>query len=222
AEHLKDLAQMLDDDTVVGIFNEELSREEDGQKRYIDLWRRSEDERCLFARVWRIGRDEWEMQNETGDDHGTIIIKRIAIERARDGLTNDSKIYFRFRVMLPQGEENPFIKTIKPKDRSFLSGFDRLECIDFRLNESRNLPQKISRLLGDSNFSCFNMQQIHFLLAIDVSADYISGHSHFHKCRMLENGLWNKYTGSELSSHMVIYHWKVSHSDGPIRDFNAF
>lgn len=224
---LQDLAPKLNDsDTIVGVFNEPLFRE-DGERDSIHLKKADDDgAKNLFARVWRFEDAEWTKAEPCADIPGTIIqINAMAMERARNGLPDDANIYFRFRIAFPRPASNPFVRTIKPGDVPLLSGFDRLECVDFRLNESRNLPPTISRMMSDNGNSHFTILQIHFLLATDVRADYVSGHRQFHKCRMLESGIWEAYAGTDLPAHMVIYHWKVPHGEGstaPVRDFNAF
>jgi|GEM_PF-2648928 len=222
---IEDLAPKFDEKIVVGVFNEELYREDGNQYKYIDLSRIIDGQRTSYARIWRLETDE--METEILDDPiGTIIkIKRISIDRAINNINSESQIYFRLRLYLSHIVDNPFIKTITPWDGRLLSGFDRLECVDFRLNELRNLPQPVTRKLRDRGNTVFHIEQIHFLLATDVRAEFVSGHQQFHKSRMLESGMWDEYVGDILPSHMVIYHWKVplqEAHDTSIRDFNAF
>jgi hypothetical protein len=227
-ESVTDLAPKFKNiDTVTGVFNEPLSCEV-REDKFIHLNKGTDSkENVLFARMKPLDDDEWErVCDQSTGDLGTIIkIKKMAIDRVLNELPSGACIYFRFRFKFFKSSKNPFIQTIKPGDFHLLSGFERLDCVDFRLNELRNLPSSISSRLRDSASKRFGIQEINFLLATDAKADYVSGHRQFHKCRMLERGLWREYVEGNLPAHMVIYHWKVPHgqgSDVPFREFNAF
>lgn len=221
-----DLASTLNDtNTVVGIFNEPYSCEDDGNGSVHLNYTDENGDRALFARIWKLNEGEWTVEKAIDAEGSTITIESQALERARKDLSREAKIYFRLRIALANKDSIPFVTTLKPGDIHLLSGFERLECVDFRLNETRNLPLSISRLMSDNGKGLLEISEIHFLLATDVRADYVSGHKQFHKCRMLESNLWEKYAAVTLPDQLVIYHWKVTQNGEapkPIRDFNAF
>lgn len=126
--------------------------------------------------------------------------------------------YFRFRLKL---KSNKIISTVnRSKGRIITTDFDEHELIDFRVNESRNLPNDISRKVAN----CKYLQKIHFFLIRDAYSDYKGAHSAYERCRLLERELWKEYLSPvELKNdvQMLIYHWKHTAENG-IDHFAAF
>ena len=97
--------------------------------------------------------------------------------------------YIRFRVVIKQGKGNP-LSSIESRKGAFLTGnFERDEIVDFRINESRNLPGTVRAQLFDNS----NIKLVHFFLIRDSSNDLKISHTSYKRCRILENGLWNSY-----------------------------
>lgn len=97
--------------------------------------------------------------------------------------------YIRFRVVIKQGKGNP-LSSIEPRKGAFLTGnFERDEIVDFRINESRNLPGTVRAQLFENS----NIKLVHFFLIRDSSNDLKISHTSYKRCRILENGLWNSY-----------------------------
>ena len=235
-EDLKDLSEKLDKQTLDAIFNEDISTTTDSEGECIKMNMPSSNDENSSIILWRLdhsstSNSDLSVVSDYNRKDSIFKISENAVSRARDCLEKEDnrngneRIYFRLRVELNKVNQNPFVQTVKPNDNKLLSGFDRLEFVDFRLNERRNLPDAISRTIHNTENSYFDVSQIHFLLATDVNADYVSAHRQFSKCRMLENTLWNAYTDKRLTSHMVVYHWKAysgSEKGGSKKGFNAF
>jgi len=230
--NLEDLAKRFkDSDIVTGIFNEPINCLNTSHgNNIIPLIRQTDS--SVYTNVYeftvtnnRINKDE--LNIEPRDDGGTVIhITSKVFERVRR--SNLESLYFRLRIKLPPKIQTPFAKKFYPKDRVFLSGFERIQYVDFRYNELRNLPQEINRELTDPKNSYLHIQRIDFLLVVAATVELRNGHKPFNKSRLLEKELWSKYIDRELgpSDEMVIFHWKepkeTKEEKEPIRDFNAF
>lgn len=133
--------------------------------------------------------------------------------------------YFRFRIRLNNEDEKSISTINKPTWSTITNYFEVSEIIDFRVNESRNLPDKVKRNLRDSNY----LKKIHFFLIRDTRSEYKMSHFLYHRCRLLESDLWDKYLGindqnvnkSNNKKQMLIYHWKNDDDNG-IDHFSAF
>jgi hypothetical protein len=117
--------------------------------------------------------------------------------------------YFRFRINLGSEDKKSISQLYVPKDAKLklLSRIESIEIVDFRVNEVRNLPQKIvSRLKNDS---CIT--SVHFFLIRETNFEHKLSHSEFKRCRLLEKGIWDSYLNlkSDISipEQMLIYHW---------------
>jgi hypothetical protein len=171
--------------------------------------------------------DESELKVKECNGGSIIEITRAAIARASKGLETDQPSYYRIRLRLTGAASCAFVKTITPTDKTLLSGFDSTEYIDFRLNQARNLPDQIQRIMADAwRGSTPNFKRVDFLLVMGVAADLVGGHE-IQKHRLLEADLWKNYLGrgdsNVLPEGMVIYHWRKKAEDGgSVDDFNAF
>lgn len=120
-------------------------------------------------------------------------------------VTHDN--YFRFRLKL---QSSDIISKVNRSTGNYITtDFDEHELVDFRVNESRNLPDGISKKI----IQCSYLKKVHFFLIRDAYSDYKGAHSAYERCRLLEDDLWKDYLSPiELTGNaqMLIYHWKAS------------
>jgi hypothetical protein len=145
-------------------------------------------------------------------------------------LDPERDLYFRFRINLNDEDEKSISTIYEPTWSSFTNYFEVSEIIDFRVNESRNLPDKVKSNLTDSSY----LRKIHFFLIRDTLSEYKMSHSIYNRCRLLESDLWDKYLGvndqngsnqvNNNKKQMLIYHWKEikKDDDNGIDHFSAF
>lgn len=114
--------------------------------------------------------------------------KKTEPARNNESTTNPDR-YIRFRIVIKQGKGNP-LSSKESRQGAWLTGnFERDEIVDFRVNESRNLPGTVRTQLFENS----NIKQVHFFLIRDSSTDLKISHTSYKRCRILENGLWNSY-----------------------------
>ena len=64
-----------------------------------------------------------------------------------------------------------------------------------------------------------------FLAVVPVVSDITSSHAEWHKSRLLENEIWERYVPQSLDDGMVVYHWRKVFEDDdpkPLRGFSSF
>ncbi|MCX7097709.1 MAG: hypothetical protein NTV43_07360 [Methylococcales bacterium] len=147
--------------------------------------------------------------NITHQDGGSILsFPKNLIICSTNGKNDDIFGYFRFRIKLNSEDKKSISQLYVSKDAKFLSRMESIEIVDFRVNEVRNLPQKIVSCL--SNDSCIT--SVHFFLIRETNSEHKLSHSEFKRCRILEKNLWDSYLSvpSDISipDQMLIYHWK--------------
>ncbi len=236
SSNVTDLSSMFKESSIAtGIFNTHLTAANASNSAWVDLTESASN--SFFARVYRFaagenGLEKGELALEECNGGTLLKITSAAIERGCEDLKDDQRLYCRLRVVLPSTEGNGFVNVITPPDRHLLSSSDNIEYIDFRLNQARNLPDNIQRLMATASRGHVLPQitRVDFLLVVGVAADHVGGHE-IHKHRLLETELWKKYLAHgdkvDLQDGMVIYHWrdKIDSPDDKNRsvgDFNAF
>lgn len=128
--------------------------------------------------------------------------------------------YFRFRLKLSPTDTKNILTKDRPTYSAVTNNHEVTETIDFRINETRNLPTTVSRSIRDKGV----IKKIHFFLIRDGREEYKMSHINYKRCRILENDLWGQYlstNGDQFKDQMLIYHWATK--DGEVIDhFSAF
>lgn len=157
----------------------------------------------------------------SNEAEGTLLtITRDAINDTCHQLQPGCPAYFRLRAFLPLGDSQPFVEVTSPQDRYFQSGFEEIECVDFRLNEARTLPQRIESLMRTPpNEQAVSLTRVAFLTAIPVSAELTGTSIPTYKNRVLERGIWDEYVGT-MPTGMMVYHWR--NQTPVVKEFSAF
>lgn len=140
-----------------------------------------------------------------------------------DNISLDAENYFRFRIILTPSAAQTISQIYKANDSAITSHFEKTEMIDFRVNESRNLPEHIRGLVEKNSY----LYRVHFFLIREANSEYKMSHSQYSRCRILENDLWNNYledgdTSEKEPNQMLIYHWKSNKEENGIDHFSAF
>ena len=133
-------------DLAEGIFNKDLTCNVAAHPASVELLYAGQQH--SFCRVHIFSVDEAagtlhpnQLTVENLDGGTLIVITRAAIDAVCDGLGPDVPAYFRLRAYATAPDRtNAFIRTIKPKDRAFQTGYSVVEYVDFRLNEARVSP----------------------------------------------------------------------------------
>lgn len=137
-------------------------------------------------------------------------------------LDNDRESYFRFRIELNESDIKSLSRVYDPKWSLITNYFETCEIIDFRINEARNLPDDVKKELVEPSY----IKKVHFFLIRDAKSEYRMSHDAYHRCRILENDIWDKYLGTDIDdtvdSQMLIYHWKEKSDIESIEHFSAF
>jgi len=137
----------------------------------------------------------------------------IAINHQFNGTTiiincqeSDEKTYFRFRI---NGDYLHSLSDIqKPSNAVVQSAFSKIELIDFRVNETRDLDLDLLECI--KNEKALRIKKAHFFFICSSNEDVLGSHKPYVSCRNLENYRWLNYVGQEKLNPKQIflaYHW---------------
>lgn len=211
-----------------GIFNEvlQVTAPVPGGPRSVALLGQSG---AIFCRVHCFaegtgGLDSTELNVQRRYSGTVLTITAAAVNEARRHAAPLAPTYFRLRIRLKDGDENPFVKVIKPTDRRFQSGYEEIEYIDFRMNEARTLPTPVEQAMRTDSGpgGAIPIELVAFLTAVPVHSEMTVSNNPSHKMRLLEQS-WNDYVACGIPQGMVVYHWRRDATTSkPINDFSAF
>lgn len=127
------------------------------------------------------------------------------------GLTD---FYIRFRI-----DQQEMVQLLWSQETSsntiFQSAFSQNEITELRVNEKRNLPSTVLRIMqkdmppSPDNF--ITIESLDFIYVCSQSEDITHYHSSPRKSRRLEPGIWESYSGlklSKLTTPLLAYHWR--------------
>jgi len=130
--------------------------------------------------------------------------------------SNARKTYIRIRI---GGNYCDKIGTIEKPSNSFIqSAFSKIEFIDFRVNDLRDLNYSLIEQINKEVIFKFN--KIHFYFVCSSTEDIIGSHIPCLNSRNLEQNKWQKYLHDNIKSkdkNMLAYHWK----EIEVKNFNV-
>lgn len=116
------------------------------------------------------------------------------------------RCYIRFRV--PIKDINSFKHSANISDDFFQSAFSKIDMIDFRINDRREIDKKVLENLREGSFSAFQFNEAHFFYVAD-SKENIRNGSVIHKdCRIMERERWKDYFPETENINYLAYHWE--------------
>lgn len=126
------------------------------------------------------------------------------------GLEELDIIYIRFRIKGNALKHHIYFDS-EPLNKSFESAFSGTRMIDFKINEKRNIEEKVRAEIIVNHEELAKLKAVHFLLMEPSAYGVESFDDHKMSCRELEKGLWDNYLGMPIDftkGHILAYHWR--------------
>lgn len=130
---------------------------------------------------------------------------------SNSGLNDLDTVYIRFRLKGTALKHHIYFDS-EPLNKSFESAFSGTRMVDFKINEKRNIDEKVRAELIVNHEELAKLKTIHFLLMEPSAYDVNSFDNSNMNCRELEKDLWDDYLGMTIDfkkGHILAYHWKA-------------
>lgn len=125
-------------------------------------------------------------------------------------LKDVQNIYIRFRIK-SDGLKDSLYFDSELLNKSFESAFSGTRVIDFKINEKRNIEEKIKADVLINGHTWAKLKKVHLLVMEPSSYDLTSFSEGNMTCRELEAQIWDDYLETKIDfskSHVLVYHWK--------------
>lgn len=129
-----------------------------------------------------------------------------------NALKDTNRIYLRFRIKGSSLSYNIYFDS-EPMNKSFESAFSGTRMIDFKINEKRNIEEKVRAEISVNHEKFAALNRVHFLVMEPSAYEVRAFGNQDMSCRELEEGLWDNYFGDKLDfskGHILAYHWKTT------------
>ncbi|WPV00576.1 hypothetical protein SNE26_02200 [Mucilaginibacter sp. cycad4] len=134
---------------------------------------------------------------------------------------SQEQTYFRFRI---SGNYLLSLSDIqKPSNAVVQSAFSKIELIDFRVNEARDLDLDLLERIDREK--ALKIKKAHFFFICSSNEDVLGSHKPYVSCRNLENYRWIGYVDDDkLNPNQIFlaYHWTQGGKPGDAKqDFSV-
>lgn len=211
----RDLGKILNNQKkeLCAIFNDELLPEPQKNGCYCKVKYESEDDNIAdYFYLYELGDENFDIKpRNENNEKGTYVT--LELKGNPDGKESDKcfineKRYIRFRVKVKNHSD---ISTTSYISNDLLqAAFSKSDYYDIRVNEKREIPDKVKEFMQNKNFLICKFNKIHLFYMAD-SREKIENESSL-KCdsRLLECCHWDKYepkTGI-INPIFIAHHWK--------------
>ncbi len=218
SEGLTDLGAVISDGSaslLTAIFNEDYQISSTAKSDYHNVKDCSGND---VFNIYTLSKSNFAIIKEF-EPEGTIIEIKLPDKSIRE-----EKTYIRFRI---SGKTiNGFCRIEKNVSSILNSAFTKAEILDFRINSTRHLPNKLLEIIKQAR--SFDIQKIHFFYICSYKENYILSHRPFSGARKLEDDIWNPYVSATMKTFarssnetLLAYHWKEKAQSPKIEDFNV-
>lgn len=207
---IKDLGKDISEDKKLlsAIFNEDLSIKTESTSNYSEV---SGNNKASFF-IYTLGACNISSKN-VNDEKGTIVCLKNFKTDGRD------KVYIRIRIK--DNTITDFFHQEELSNAFIQNAFSKVETIDFRLNEIREIEPKVLEEYIDTN-NFFKIKKAHFFYMCSSKEENIFSNKELNNCRHLESERWNKYININYKDSIILaYHWKFTpKNDESLKDFS--
>lgn len=158
----------------------------------------------VVQNVYNVNQGEYGTKLEFHINHFLTYIK------SNRQLSKFNTIYIRFRIVANSLRDNIYFDS-EPLNKSFESAFSGTRMIDFKINEKRNIEEKVRAEVIVNHEKMADFERVHFLVMEPSAYEVKSFDALEMSCRELEKGLWDEYLGTVINfskGHILAYHWK--------------
>lgn len=208
---VEDLGERLFEPKLLSaVFNEELSSQLSPNQCFAKVVNSNDENKYFF--IYKIDNSNIEKEpfEEGNQQIGTIV--KIKIKGNPQGsdqqIPDDHDYYIRFRVMAEDRKD--VVKTDHLSNDLLQAAFSMSDLYDIRLNEKREIPDKVHESLTDEKYRLGVFNKVHVFYIVDSHEDVFNRSVVENDCRVLENNLWEKYEpqSDTVGTNYIAYHWK--------------
>lgn len=206
-EWIDDLGNKLKNDQMISaLFNEDYNSKSNAGTSYTTISRKNDSKDVFY--LYELAETNYSVQDVQG--YGSILkILFLSKPPVGEPSSTDCDIYIRFRLKNFRTSELFYDEEIS--NDYIQSAFYKTKMLDFRVNERREMNNKLIEVLEtkDRRFVSFN--KFHFYYIGSSRKEKIEGYVNYCDCRLLDYSKWSNYLPdiSNKYKKFLCYHWKT-------------
>lgn len=210
-EEILDLASKMESKNNANIiFNEDCEIHTTGNYTIVE---RTDDGKMLIFPLNQVIKDVYRVER---NEYGTYLkfkfekFLKYVMSSDNSKLGEIGCLYIRFRIVGNTLRKNIYFDS-EPLNKSFESAFSGTRMIDFKINEKRNIAEKVRAEIIVQHETFVSFKSVHFLVMEPSAYDITAFDNQEMSCRELEEQMWDDYFGEKIDlskGHILAYHWK--------------
>lgn len=210
-EWIEDLGKTLQNDQMISaLFNEDFNCKSNTGSPYTTVSQKNDINNVFF--LYELADLNYSVQDVPG--YGSILrIVFLSKPPIIEPSSTDCDIYIRFRLKHFNASDIFYEEEIS--NDYIQSAFYKTKMLDFRVNERREMNNKLLEVLETKERHFVRFSKFHFYYIGSSRKEKIEGYVNYTDCRLLDYSKWSNYLPSitNKDKKFLCYHWKT-YNDG--------
>lgn len=212
-EWIEDLGKTLQNDQMISaLFNEDFNCKSNAGAPYTTVSKKNDIKDVFF--LYELADMNYSVEDVQG--YGSILkIEFLSTPPMLEPSRPDCDIYIRFRLKNFKASELFYEEEIS--NDYIQSAFYKTKMLDFRVNERREMNNKLLEVLETKERRFVSFNKFHFYYIGSSRKEKIEGFVNYGDCRLLDYSKWSNYLPSITNKEkkFLCYHWKT-YDDGNV------
>jgi hypothetical protein len=218
--NVEDLGGKLKNEEMISaLFNEDYDCDSNTGTSYTTVHKKGSRDAEFY--LYELGKTNWTIDNIA--DYGSILkISFLSKPPISAPANPETNIYIRFRLKNIPISEMFYEEEIS--NDYIQSAFYKTKMLDFRVNERREMNNKLLEVLETKERHFVQFIKFHFYYIGSTKKEKIEGFVNYNDCRLLDYSTWEKYLPSitNRDKRFLCYHWKSYKQETPFPSCSIF
>lgn len=217
---IEDLGSKLKSEQMISaLFNEDYNCDSNTGTSYTTVRKKSEEEADFY--LYELANTNFQVSDVTG--FGSILkVSILSKPPVGKPASTECNIYIRFRLNKISLSELFYEERIS--NDYIQSAFYKTKMLDFRVNERREMNNKLLEVLENSERHFVEFDKFHFYYVGSSRKEKVEGTVNYNDCRLLDYSKWSSYL-PPITNHnkkFLCYHWKKYESGNSFQSCSVF
>lgn len=206
SKNIEDLgAKLKSEQMISSLFNEDYNCESNMGTSYTTV--REKGSKKIVFYLYELGTTNFEVESVNG--FGSLLkVKMLSRPPVSGPASTECDVYVRFRLKgIPVAE---IFYEEKISNDYIQSAFYKTKMLDFRVNERREMSNKLLEVLETEEQHFVEFDKFHFYYVGSSKKEKVEGNVSYTDCRLLDYSKWESYLPSisNKTKKFLCYHWK--------------
>lgn len=212
-------AKLKSEQMISALFNEDYNCDSNTGTSYTTVRKKGEDKVDFY--IYELAKTNFEVSKVS--DFGSILkVSILSRPPVGEPASTECNVYIRFRLNNIHSEGLFYEERIS--NDYIQSAFYKTKMLDFRVNERREMSNKLLEVLEFSNRHFVGFEKFHFYYVGSSRKEKVEGTVNYNDCRLLDYSQWSNYLPqiTKGDKRFLCYHWKTYNNGAVFQSCSVF